>query len=174
MIHKKLCFRDYTYDVHLQPREENVFLARIDGKESEVSVKAIDEHRLLIGQSGGQALAYVASTETEVFVHLKGETFRFQKVEAAVSDHRPGMEGAVPDGNTIEAPMPGKILKMFVKEGQKISRNERLFIVEAMKMENEVRAFRDGVIHKINFRENDLVSLGEAVIEFAEISPDDE
>ncbi len=174
MIHKKLCFRDHTYEVHLQSLEDNTFFAGIDGKESEVSVKQIDEHRLLIGHSGGQTLAYVTSTETEVFVHLTGETFRFQKAEASVSDHRPGMEEAIPDGNVIEAPMPGKILKMFVKEGQKISRNDRLFIVEAMKMENEVRAFRDGVIRKINFRENDLVSLGEAVIEFAETSPGEE
>ncbi len=174
MIHKKLNFRDQSYDITLHPRKEDDYCVRINGDEIDVAVKQIDEHCFLIRRGEQQLLAHVASTDTELYVHLNGETFRFTKTKATVSEHRPGMEEEIPDGNTVEAPMPGKILKMFVKEGQKISRNDRLFILEAMKMENEVRAFRDGIVRKINFRENDLVSLGEAVIEFTELSPDEE
>lgn len=57
----------------------------------------------------------------------------------------------------IKAPMPGLIVSVNVKEGQEIKKGEALFIIEAMKMENEIRATDDGVIKKILKKERDSV-----------------
>lgn len=50
---------------------------------------------------------------------------------------------------TVKAPMPGTILDIKVKEGQSVKKGEVLFILEAMKMENEIMAGEDGVVVKI-------------------------
>lgn len=52
-------------------------------------------------------------------------------------------------GITVKSPMPGTILDIKVKEGQSVKKGEVLFILEAMKMENEIMAAEDGVVVKI-------------------------
>ncbi|HPK47900.1 MAG TPA: acetyl-CoA carboxylase biotin carboxyl carrier protein subunit, partial [Sphaerochaeta sp.] len=50
----------------------------------------------------------------------------------------------------VKAPMPGLILRIEVKEGQKVAKNQLLLIMEAMKMENEIYAPCEGVVTKIS------------------------
>jgi biotin carboxyl carrier protein len=64
--------------------------------------------------------------------------------------------------------MPGKVLKLLVQEGQEIDKNQSLLILEAMKMENEIRAEKAGVIAKILVKENQSVESGAVLIEFKE------
>jgi biotin carboxyl carrier protein len=54
------------------------------------------------------------------------------------------------DGDlSIEAPIPGLVVKVLVEEGQIVALNDPLIILEAMKMENEIRAPREGVVKDI-------------------------
>lgn len=62
-----------------------------------------------------------------------------------------------PDEKFVEALMPGKILKIFVKEGQKVKPETKLFILEAMKMKNIVTAPVGGTIKKIHVNEEQMV-----------------
>ena len=59
--------------------------------------------------------------------------------------------------NEICALMPGKILKILVKEGEPVSANQPLFIVESMKMDNELRAPRDGTVARLHVEAGDSV-----------------
>jgi biotin carboxyl carrier protein len=68
----------------------------------------------------------------------------------------------------LKAQMPGKVLKLLVQEGQEIDKNQSLLILEAMKMENEIRAEKAGVIAKILVKENQSVESGAVLIEFKE------
>ncbi|ASJ08550.1 acetyl-CoA carboxylase biotin carboxyl carrier protein subunit [Thermococcus siculi] len=63
----------------------------------------------------------------------------------------------------VTAPMPGKILRILVKEGEQVKTG--LLILEAMKMENEIPAPKDGVVKKILVKEGDTVDTGQALIE---------
>lgn len=58
---------------------------------------------------------------------------------------------AVPagSGELIESPLPGSIFKILVSAGQAVKKGETLLIIEAMKMENEVSAPRDGVVSSV-------------------------
>jgi len=67
-------------------------------------------------------------------------------------------------GEEITAPMPGKILKIMVSVGDKISEGDPILILEAMKMENEVYAGSDGKIEKINVSVNDMVDTGDTLV----------
>ena len=61
------------------------------------------------------------------------------------------------EGKTILAPMAGTILRILVKEGQRVKKGENLIVLEAMKMENEIVADEDGVIRSILVKANDSV-----------------
>ena len=64
----------------------------------------------------------------------------------------------------VGAPMPGKVFKMMVSVGEKISAGDTLLTTEAMKMETNVKAKVDGVVAEIRFNEGDQVDQGDLMI----------
>ena len=64
------------------------------------------------------------------------------------------------------APMPGMIVSVNVKDGQKIKSGENILILEAMKMENMIIADKDKKIKKINIKPGDVVEVDQKLIEF--------
>ena len=63
-------------------------------------------------------------------------------------------------GKAVRCPMPGLVLSIAVTEGQDVKAGETLAVVEAMKMENVLRAERDGIVKKIHARKGDSLSGG--------------
>ncbi len=66
----------------------------------------------------------------------------------------------------VEAPMPGLILEIQVKNGQEVSEGDPLLILEAMKMENVITSPRDGVIKKVTMAKGNTVDKKDILIEF--------
>jgi len=72
----------------------------------------------------------------------------------------------VPAGeNVVTAPMPGKVLRILVREGDEVKVGQGLLVLEAMKMENEIPSPKDGVVKKILVKEGDTVDTGQPLIE---------
>ena len=97
-----------------------------------------------------------------------------QSVTARVQDHRDQLLAALSDsdGNAgretrIESPMPGLVLKVLVEVGQHIQRGDSLLVLEAMKMENEIKAHFDGEIAAIKVAKGDAVGKGHVLVEFS-------
>ena len=65
----------------------------------------------------------------------------------------------------LKAPMPGKILGVKVKEGDRISFGQVVLILEAMKMENEITTNLDGIVTKVMVEKGSIVTLGQTLIE---------
>jgi biotin carboxyl carrier protein len=61
--------------------------------------------------------------------------------------------------------MPGKVIKVNVSEGQEVRKNQSLLIVEAMKMENDIKAGAEGVVRKIHVQPGELVDSVKTLIE---------
>lgn len=68
--------------------------------------------------------------------------------------------------NSVKAPMPGLILDINVKNGQKVKEDETLLILGAMKMENIILSPRDGIIKSIAVNKGDAIEKGQLLIEF--------
>jgi biotin carboxyl carrier protein len=64
----------------------------------------------------------------------------------------------------IEAPMPGKIVRVLVAVGETVEARQPVVVVEAMKMENELRAARGGTVAEIHAREGALVEAGSLLV----------
>jgi biotin carboxyl carrier protein len=62
------------------------------------------------------------------------------------------------------APMPGKVVRLLVKAGDTVAGRQPVVVVEAMKMENELRASRDGTVTEIHAREGMSVDAGTLLI----------
>ena len=76
---------------------------------------------------------------------------------------------AAPDmSKYLLSPMPGLLVSLAVAEGQDVKAGEVLAVVEAMKMENILRAERDGVIGKIHAKAGDSLAVDQKIVEFAE------
>ena len=80
---------------------------------------------------------------------------RLRKVQA----HGGGPEGPA----TIASPMPGKVVAVLVEEGQQVVKGQGLVVVEAMKMENELKAPRDGVVKNLAAQVGSPVNGGAAL-----------
>ena len=64
------------------------------------------------------------------------------------------------------SPMPGLLVKLAVKEGDQVKAGEELAVVEAMKMENSLRAINDGIVAKISAEAGDSLMVDQAILEF--------
>jgi len=70
-------------------------------------------------------------------------------------------------GGRLTAPMPGKIIEVAARPGQRVRRGEALLVLEAMKMEHTIVAPADGIIDGVHFSPGDLVDEGAALIAFS-------
>ncbi|WPH05119.1 Methylcrotonoyl-CoA carboxylase subunit alpha, mitochondrial [Acrodontium crateriforme] len=70
--------------------------------------------------------------------------------------------------NSVKAPMPCKVLRVEVKEGDVVKKNQALVVIESMKMETVIRSPQDGKIARVVHRAGDLCKAGTALVEFIE------
>jgi 3-methylcrotonyl-CoA carboxylase alpha subunit len=68
--------------------------------------------------------------------------------------------------NSVLAPMPCKVLRVEVKEGQEVKKNQALVIIESMKMETVIRSPQDGKVSKVVHKAGDMCKAGTALVEF--------
>ena len=77
-------------------------------------------------------------------------------------------KAAAPSGSAgsvkVEAPMPGTVLRVNVNVGDTVEEGQAVVILEAMKMENEIRSVADGVVKEIFVEENTKVGLNERIM----------
>jgi biotin carboxyl carrier protein len=116
-------------------------------------------YSILIGSSAFEARVESASTGLRVTV---GPT----EFAIAISDPRkwsPSRASAFEaEGHQrVLAPMPGKVVRILVESGEKVEVGQGIAVVEAMKMQNEVRSPKSGTVERLLVRENQPVSAGE-------------
>jgi len=74
--------------------------------------------------------------------------------------------GAANKANSIKAPMPGLIVDLRVKEGDKVNPGDALLILEAMKMENMIKASAVSIVKSVKVKKGDSVEKNQVLIEF--------
>lgn len=103
---------------------------------------------------------FVEPNGDHLAVHLRSRTYRVRAHD--VRRHRPAsMEDAIADGAVrITAPIPGRVARVLVAPGEQVTRGDGIVVVEAMKMENELRSPRDGVVGDVLVEEGQGVEGG--------------
>ena len=159
------------YEVEIGGRRRQVVVTRagdrfavsVDGHLRHVDAVRLDAHTLSlildkVWQSdnsltpdpvGGQLTVHVNGTP--VPVTLNGRRHTGRRTESGASGSGP---------QRIVAPMPGKIVRVLVNAGDAVRVRQPVVVVEAMKMENELRAGREGIVTEIHAREGLSVEAG--------------
>ena len=86
---------------------------------------------------------------------------------AAAAPAAPAAAAVTAAGETVEAPMPGAILRVDVTQGQAVKAGDLLVVLEAMKMENEILSPRDGTVAQIVVQKGSTVETGSPLIVLA-------
>jgi biotin carboxyl carrier protein len=99
-------------------------------------------------------------------VHFDGRTIPLQ-IRPAGSfgrQKKDGAGGSASGPQRVLAPMPGKVVRVLVKPGDEVKARQGLVVVEAMKMENELRAARDGRVRDVSVVEGQSVDAGAVLL----------
>lgn len=100
----------------------------------------------------------------KIWIHMNGETIVLDD-ESSKGRRRGKTAGKDAKSNVILAPMPGKITKLFKKQGDTVAVGDSVLVMEAMKMEYTLKSNMAGTIKKVAFKELDLVALGALIVE---------
>jgi geranyl-CoA carboxylase alpha subunit len=114
-----------------------------------------------IARGGGIEDAWLAQNGDRIHIHHLGRDALFDDITYAPAEPK----GA--GSNTIRAPMAGRIVKVLAEPGQKVTKNQLLVILEAMKMEHELRAATDGVIETVTAKTGDQVAMRQTLVTLA-------
>ncbi len=122
----------------------------------------------VLNSQGAGPQAYTVEVNGKTFVvqvNDGGDIEGLKSVgEATACAPEPVAEGA---GDPQGAPLAGNIFKVLIKPGQAVEEGDVVIILEAMKMETEIRAFRRGVIGSVNVVVGDAVSVGDSLLTIA-------
>jgi 3-methylcrotonyl-CoA carboxylase alpha subunit len=103
-----------------------------------------------------------------MLIGWRGASYPLTRAVALSVDTLAGRAGQTHGSASLEAPMPGTLIKVLVDEGQSVVARQPLVVLEAMKMEHVVTAPYAGVVRKLPFRTGALVSKGTALVELEE------
>lgn len=154
-------------------REGEVFRVSVDGHAHLVDVRRIDGNTLsLLFQPNGhdgcrrsvEAAIVVGRERGRLDVHVAGRSVPVQLRSGSTTrrGRDAGSQGTGPQ--RIVAPMPGKIARVLVQPGDSVKARQGLVVVEAMKMENELKAARDGHVREVSVVEGQSVEAGAALV----------
>ena len=114
----------------------------------------------------GQLVNSSLRTGKILWIHKDGRTF-FIDLDERAQLSKPGAAGVI--SGALKSPMPGKILKIESKVGQKVKSGQTVCVIEAMKMEYALKAPFEGKIKEIFKNSGDQVLLNERIILLEEI-----
>ncbi len=113
---------------------------------------------LLVTPDGGAPFRATVTREgVDAWVSVGGRTVRILEATRSAG-HGTG------HGGGLEAPMPGKVMRVICAPGDAVTQGETLVVVEAMKMEHAVKSPRDGVVAEVRVEQGALVSPGQPLV----------
>ena len=145
------------YDTSNYKRQENPTLEEFGG----VKVAQNEKEELLLELFPTVGLTYLKGQRKKEY-ELKNKSVESNKPEAKKEVAE--TQSQVPS-QVVESPMPGSIMKLLVKEGEKVEKGQVLLILEAMKMENDIVAESSGTVSKILIEVGSFVQAGSPMVE---------
>jgi biotin carboxyl carrier protein len=139
----------------------------VGGAERVVELRASGPSRYTWAEGHRIVTAEVEPKGAKLAVSVRGESFVAEVADARVLQIPVVAANRKSGPLVIRAPMPGRLVKVLVKVGDEIKAGQGVVVVEAMKMENELRASRDGKVQEIKVAEGAAVEAGEELLVLA-------
>ncbi len=144
----KITVSDKAYEVEIEDINTRPVVAFVDGDRFEVMPEHADQ----------------VETKNEAVRKTESKTFNPNPAPAAT--HSPNLALS---GNVLTAPLPGTVIEVFVKAGEKVEAGQVVVIIEAMKMKNSIRSVYSGTVGEVLVSAGQSVAHKQALMKFAEL-----
>lgn len=149
----------YVLTVDAQGKE---FHIKVDDREYHISQVEYYQTMVTFVVKGVNKSVYYIRNKDGIHVNSEGTSYTFSQSGGPGVRHQ---HAGTTKSDSVMSPMPGLVVKIPVNPGDEVSEGATLAIVEAMKMQNELRAPRKGIVKKINFKEGEQVDALQPIVE---------
>ena len=136
----------------------------IDGNEYSVRAETLSNGTFAYFVDNRSYVAYLTKSKSGTHIAVEGRSYLIEEEEDNDSQSGAKGAGAHADGK-VESPMPGNIIAIPVKEGEKVEINQAVVVIESMKMQNEITSPVNGEVAKINCSVGDQVNFGDVLVD---------
>jgi acetyl/propionyl-CoA carboxylase alpha subunit len=147
--------------------EPSHFVITIDGRQVEADAVKISAgvYSILLG---GRSLEVRVEALTDgLLLHTAGREFRVEIVDPRSWRRSRSGKIDLAGRQQISSPMAGKVVRVLVEPGENVETGQGLLVVEAMKMQNEIRSTKTGTIERLLAKEGQAVNAGEVLVVIA-------
>ncbi len=141
------------------------FAFTINGNKYDVEIGEVDDNQIEVSVNGTQ---YDVEVDRSIQPVKTPKLVRAQNIPSTdVSPQvmKTAPAGSSAGGGSIKSPLPGVILELHVREGDKVILGQKLVTLEAMKMENVINSDKEGVVKTLRFHKGDNVMEGDVLVE---------
>ena len=158
----------YRVTLDGRPYELELELPALHGRDLEVRIGG-EAFRVRIPSADGAEWIVVNDRPYEIHLDVNAHSLQARGDVHAVEVHdRDTARGRPPSADgRVKAPIPGTIARLLVDPGQEVALGQPILVLEAMKMENEVRAPRAGVVGALHVAPGGIVKRGELLAEIS-------
>lgn len=148
------------HEVEIKRDGEKVF-AKIDEREYQLEASEVEPNVYLFKHDNQIHQIYVAPNG---IVNIGNHQFEIKLIDPKRLRGSSGADAKADGIAEIKTAMPGKIVRILVEEGAEIKQGEGVIVVEAMKMQNEMKSPKDGIIKEIRVNEGATVNTGDVLV----------
>ena len=146
--------------VELQPASNGHFLLTAGGRQHDVDALPLEHGAVSMIIDGESYDVEFEERDDGVIIHLADQLIRIDVADERRRRLKMARAGFSVEGRqVVAAPMPGKVVKILVKAGEAVNEGQGLVVVEAMKMENELKSPKVGKVVEILTREGEAVEM---------------
>ena len=151
--------------VELLRQDGNRILLQIDSKKYEADVVMVEDgiYSVLIDNKSHN-IELIEVENKQYLVNTYSKSFDVEVIDAESKYLRSRKKDDTMEETIISSPMPGKVVKVLVKEGDKVKAGDTVIIVSAMKMESEYKVKKDRLIKDIKVKAGDTVTAHQPLI----------
>jgi biotin carboxyl carrier protein len=156
-----------TAKIDMLSKDRSMYLFSVDGKEYEVDAVRVGQGIYSILYEGKSFYIQLIEgrNNKSYYANTKNLSYEAEIIDAESKYLKNKNKGALDlSENTIVSPMPGKVVKIPVSQGEEVQAGQTVIIVSAMKMESEYKVGRDAVIKTIHVKEGDTVEGNQPMI----------
>ncbi|MGH7884843.1 MAG: acetyl-CoA carboxylase biotin carboxyl carrier protein subunit [Thermodesulfobacteriota bacterium] len=140
--------------------DENLNIVEFDGETTQVEFTKIDKNIYSIIIDGNSLTIGIFKKGKKIQAFYKGNLFELE----AISDRDSSKSAIIGSGLEVISPMPSRIVKILKNAGDRVEAEDPVVVVEAMKMESELKAPSSGKIKEIRVKEGDAVEEGAILV----------
>jgi biotin carboxyl carrier protein len=146
--------------IQILKEEDSQITIEVDGKKYDIDIIPVDAGYSVIWNNKSYNVEILESENPKHYVvNTHHNSFDVDIVDAEYRyiENRSKAK-QLGGGNVISSPMPGRIVKILVKEGDTVTSGQSVIVVSAMKMESEYKAAMDGIVKQVLVKEGDVIS----------------